>query len=75
MGPAISWQPSGIKKALAWVGQCVNPYLEQRVEIPEGALDEVVGWHLRETHFQEDLPELSSDFEKRMKVTAWRHDA
>ena len=50
-------------------------HLEQRVEIPEGALDEIVGGHFREAHFQEDLPEFRPDFEQRMKIATRRHDA
>ena len=52
-----------------------NGHLEQGVEIPKGAFDEVVGGHFRETHLEENLPELRSDFEERMKITAGGHDA
>ena len=46
--------------------------LEQRVEVPERRLHELVGGHLREAHLQKDLAELRSHHQQRMQVTALR---
>ncbi len=35
--------------------------LEERVKVPEGRLDKVVGRHLAEAHPQQDLAELGAD--------------
>lgn len=48
--------------------------LEERVKVPEGALNEVVGWHLSEPHLQEDLPELGADLEQGVQVATVGED-
>ena len=39
--------------------------LEESVKVPEAALHEVVGRHLRETHLKEDLPVLRPNLLER----------
>ena len=46
--------------------------LEQRVEVPEGGLHELVGGHLTESHFQQDFAELGTDHQQWVQVPAVR---
>lgn len=46
--------------------------LEQRVEVPERRLHELVGGHLGEAHLQENLAELRSHHQQRMQIAALR---
>ena len=42
--------------------------LEQRVEVPERRLHELVRRHLGEPHFEKDLAELGSNHQQRMQI-------
>ena len=46
--------------------------LEEGVEVPEGALNELASWHLVEAHFEENLAELCANLEKRVQVATVR---
>lgn len=70
-GKALSWllDEEGIVHVSCWM----TLGLEQRIEVPEGALNISVRGHLFETHLEEDLLELLSNQEERMQMTtsAW----
>ena len=46
--------------------------LEQRIEVPERRLHELIRGHLRETHFQKNLAELGTNHQQGMEITALR---
>ena len=56
----------GILQVASWMAL----RLEQSVEVPEGALNPSVGWHLIEAHRQENLAELSAHFQKWVQVAS-----
>lgn len=63
---------SGYEECIMSISCRVLLRLEQRVEVPEGALDIEVGRHLFETHFEEDFTKFRTDFQKRVEVaTFW----
>ena len=43
--------------------------LEESIEVPEGAFNVSISWHLCKAHFQEDFSELFSHQQKRVQVT------
>ena len=57
-------QEESVVSISCWMGL----RLEEGVEVPEGALNESIGWHLVEAHFDENLSELCSDFQKWVQV-------
>ena len=46
--------------------------LEQRIEVPERRLHELIRGHLREAHFQENLAELGTNHQQGMEIAALR---
>ena len=52
----------------------VHLWLEERIEVPEAGLYEIVCGHFLEAHLQEDFAELRAHLEQRMQVASgWGH--
>lgn len=58
----------GHKECIMCVSSRMLLGLKQSVEIPEGVFNVIVGGHLRETHFQENLSKFSSNIKKRVEI-------
>ena len=46
--------------------------LEEGVKVPKGGFHKTIGWHLREAHLEENVPELGSNLQQRMQMAAGR---
>ena len=69
---ALGWvlQEEGI----VHVSSRVTLWLEEGIEVPEGALNEFVGGHFIESHFEKNLSEHSSDLQERVQMTSLTSD-
>ena len=61
------------EECIVHVTSGVTLRLEEGVEVPERALNILASWHLVETHFEENLAELSANLKKRVQVATFRN--